>query len=234
MKRALSRSAGKPRARSAITMRDSLGRDVGFRVPRKTVVVLCEGKVTEPDYIGALKQEPDVRQKASVDIILDPDVSGFSPMTLVQHAAKVRERSKVDGSEIDEIWCVFDVEWAAGGMHHPKLREAIALAADNDVRLAVSNPSFEIWLILHFKDQTAFVDNAAARRIRAACDGSEGKGVNAKLYMDKRDDALKRAITLDRKHAGDQTTFPHNNPSSGMHLFLISVTTALAGENVAE
>lgn len=55
------------------------------------------------------------------------------PLTLVKLAV---ERSRDD--EVDECWCVFDVEWPK---HHPHLHEALNLAAQHGVRTAVSNPA---------------------------------------------------------------------------------------------
>ena len=35
----------------------------------------------------------------------------------------------------------------------------VASAGANGIRLAISNPCFELWLILHFQDHTAWLDN---------------------------------------------------------------------------
>jgi sugar/nucleoside kinase (ribokinase family) len=187
--------------------------------------VLCEGERTEPDYINALSRQHDVREIAAVRINLDHGSFGSVPMTLVRRAVALRRRSIEENDEIDEVWCVFDVEWPGSGENHPGLREAVHLARANGVHVAVSNPSFELWLILHFRDQYRFVANAEVKRIRAECDGSTGKGVDGAIYMQKRADAARRAVRLDEKHDGDGTKFPANNPSSGMHLLLASIAT---------
>jgi hypothetical protein len=215
-------------SRSLARNRTSLSRSTGFRTPRKTLLVLCEGSRTEPEYIQALSREPDVREIAAVKIIFDPDSFGSAPLTLVRRAVKLRKRSIAENDEVDEVWCVFDVEWPKSGQHHPNLREAVQLAEANGVHLAVSNPSFELWLILHFRKQSAFLTNVEARRLRARCDGSADKGVEGSVYMQRRNVAVQRAMLLDRKHIGDATNFPENNPSSGMHFLLASVTSALA------
>ncbi len=222
-KRGGERSPKSRRDSPLMQTKDSLQRSTGFRTPRKTVLVLCEGKRSEPEYIKALSLEPDVREIAAVNILLESNVAGFAPLTLVRHAVGLRQRANEERAEIDEVWCVFDVEWAGGRKHHPKLKEAIQTASTNDVYVAVSNPSFELWLILHYRDQTAFLLNSAAEKLRAECDGSKDKGVNGKLYMDKRPAAIRRAALLDKKHEGDLTRLPNNNPSSGMWLLLESV-----------
>src|SRR5262249_27212226 len=52
----------------------------------------------------------------------------------------------------DEVWCVYDVD------SHPKLADAFQQARDNGIELAISNPCFELWLLLHFREQTAHIE----------------------------------------------------------------------------
>ena len=200
----------------------SLRRRVAVRRPKRTFLVFCEGTKTEPDYLSALKQEPAVRDSASVDIRIDQNVSGAVPLTLVKAAAEARDRNSQEQGEIDEVWCLFDVEWPK---NHPNLREARAMAETSEVRLAISNPCFELWLALHFENRTAWLDNDAAGRLRRDHDNSSGKRLDGLKYMPRRADAAERARALTKKHAGDGTEFPHDNPSSGMHLFLEAIET---------
>ena len=196
----------------------SLRRRVGFRTPKRTFLVFCEGIRTEPDYLTALKQEPEVRDTASVDIRIDRNASGAVPLTLVNAAAEARARSSEEQGEIDEVWCLFDIEWPR---NHPDLSEARAKAEVSDVRLAISNPCFELWLVLHFESHTAWLDSDAAGKLRRKHDKSSGKEVDGSQYMPRRADAAQRARALTAKHAGDGREFPKDNPSSGMYLLLL-------------
>jgi len=111
------------------------------------ILVLCEGKVTEPTYLRAFRslcRNPRVE----VEIGKERGV----PLTLVEEAVKARDaalrrarREKDDNLSFDEVWCVFDVD------DHPHLPEARALAGQKEIRLAISNPCFELWLLLHFR-----------------------------------------------------------------------------------
>ena len=196
-----------------------LRRSVGIRRPRKTLVVFCEGERTEPEYLEALKREPSVRDTAAVDLKVDPR-SKSAPLMLVQMAVDARERALKEEAEIDEFWCVFDVEWP---VNHPRLRDALELADRNRIGVAVSNPCFELWLILHFQDWSAWLDNDAARRLRRQLDGQSKKGLDGKTYMARRRQAADRALELERRHKGNDTTFPKDNPSSGMYRLIASV-----------
>ena len=198
----------------------TLRRRVGVRTPRRTLLVFCEGEKTEPDYLRALKHEPAIREAASVEIRINKDTFGSVPLTLVKTAAAARTRATGEEGEVDEVWCLFDVE---APKKHPNLAEAKALAKRSNVHIAISNPCFELWLALHFQDQTAWLDNDDAVRLRRRHDGSKDKRVDAATYMPLREDASRRARLLTGKHARDLTPFPHDNPSSGMYRFLDAI-----------
>lgn len=102
-------------------------------------------------------------------------------------------------AEIDEFWCVFDVEWPT------------------------NHPGLELWLILHFQDHSRWLDNGDARRIRRQLDESCDKGLDAAKYMHRTSDAARRAARLEKLHRQDGTALPDDNPSSGMHHLLAAV-----------
>ena len=161
---------------------------------------------------------------AAVDIRVETGQGGAVPRTLVSMVIEARSRAIDEEGEIDEFWCVFDVEWPR---NHPGLKEAMEQARQNNVEVAVSNPCFELWLILHFQDHTAWLDNNDARRVRRKLDGSTDKGLTAALYMPLVDDAARRAIELDHRHLRDGISFPNNNPSSS-EVFSARVNPAFA------
>ncbi|MET7393624.1 RloB family protein [Dactylosporangium sp. NPDC005572] len=116
----------------------SLRRKVATRRPRKTIAICCEGQRTEPEYLDALRREPDVRDVAAVDIRIERVGGGAVPLTLVRLAVEARRRALAEEGEIDEFWCVYDVEWPT---HHPGLVQAADLAARNGSRCPDDNPS---------------------------------------------------------------------------------------------
>lgn len=198
----------------------SLKRSVGTRRPRRTLLVFCEGERTEPEYLNALKRERAVRDVAAVDLRVETGHGGAVPETLVSLAADARRRSAEEDGEIDEFWCVYDVEWPR---NHPGLKGALNKAQQNGIRLAISNPCFELWLILHFKAYGAWLDNDGARRLRRSLDGSGDKGLDAAKYMPLRSRAVERSAELEARHSRNATIFPDDNPSSGMHHLIRSV-----------
>lgn len=138
-------------------------------------------------------------------------------MLLVEAACKDKRRNDLD---IDHYWCVVDVE---SPQPHPHLNGARQMARDNGISLAISNPCFELWLILHHQDQTAHLATSKAVQLRHGLDGSESKHLDGAFYMERRGDASQRAQRLRSKHERDQTTFPHDNPSSDFDRFIADV-----------
>ncbi len=200
--------------------RQSLKRRVATRQPRKTFLVFCEGERTEPEYLNALKRQPAVHDVAAVDVRIATGQGGSVPTTLVKKAVAARRGAADEEGEIDEVWCVFDVEWPR---NHPDLKGAEEQARQDGVEVAISNPCFELWLILHFSDHNSWLDNDDARKLRRQLDGSSGKGLDPQKYMPHIREAAQRAAALDRRHIQNNTAFPHNNPSSGMHRLLDAV-----------
>jgi hypothetical protein len=176
-------------------------------------VIFCEGEASEPDYLNGVKRQPQIRRNTSVEIEIDP-TQGV-PLTLVQSAIA---RQKHD--EIDECWCVFDVEWPR---HHPHLDRALQLAQAHGIRVAVSNPCFELWLILHFQDQAAFLDTHQAESRSRTLDGRTGKVIDPADYLPRRQEACRRAAALKARHEKDGTRFPNDNPSSTVHDLLAAL-----------
>jgi hypothetical protein len=172
---------------------------------RTTFRVYSEGTSTEPEYIDALRRLPVFTDSVSIDILVEE--SGASPMTLVEMACEAKRA----GLDIDYFWCVYDIECP---QPHPYLDRALDMATANGVFLAISNPCFELWLILHLADQTAYLTTDEAVRRRSGLDGSDGKHLEPERYMPHLSAAVKRAKSLQKKHLLDGTSHPDDNPSS--------------------
>lgn len=175
--------------------------------------------MTEEAYLLFWKRR--LREHVLVDV---PDFHG-TPMSLVKQAvamkqAEEREDRRGRGRMHDEYWCVFDVDV------HPYLNEAIAHAEANSVQVAISNPCIELWFLLHFQDQTAYIERREAARLVRDILGS-GKGLTPEALDElgeNFDVAKERAIQLESKHRGDGTAAP-GNPSSGIWTLIDALMT---------
>ncbi len=183
-----------------------------FRDVRPKIVVLCEGAVAEPTYLKGYCAE---LRTSLIDI---RPVGGCVPKTLVERAsALTREarnearRQRDQNLSIDEIWCVFDVD------DHPRIQEAKVQAKANGIKVAISNPCFELWLILHFREQTAYLDRAAAKSAwRTLSQGAPKAVPQFATCSPGYDRAVKRAIVLELRN--ETAGQPGENPSTTMYL----------------
>ena len=120
--------------------------------------------------------------------------------------------------------CVFDVE---APNQHERLFEAIEMAHGNNIQVAVSNPCFELWLLLHYADHHGWINNDNCRKLRHQTDGSRGKALDAPAYMQLLSEAIQRANRLEALHKSAGRVFPKNNPSSSMNRLLQAIDPTL-------
>ena len=141
----------------------------------------------------------------------------MSPMGLVSRAKDdlrlSRRSAKRHGApQFDEIWCVFDVD------RHPQVPQAIFEATQSAINVAVSNPCFELWLVLHSHDQRAPVNGREIQRRASELGLIDGKSVPESAWSvldDNYEDAARRARELDAWHDGNDSA-PRSNPSTNV------------------
>ena len=135
------RKAGRSRSGKTHPLR----RRHGSRQEKIRILIVCEGRETEPNYFRGLRDEESIREKFVLEIRKG---RGGSPLYAVQRAVEEIEKAASRNEEFDEAWCVLDIEHAG---QNPQLIQARALAGRHEIRLALSNPSFECWLLAHFE-----------------------------------------------------------------------------------
>lgn len=111
---------------------------VATREKRKKILIVCEGRNTEPSYFRQFRC-------ATADIEVMGE--GFNTISLVNKAEEYcikHERNKKE--RYDEVWCVFDKD------SFDTFDAAIKLAKKKGYHVAFSNQAFEYWLILHFEN----------------------------------------------------------------------------------
>lgn len=192
-------SPRKPRSRP-------LRRPVEVKRERRIIAIFTEGEGSEPDYIiGLAKEHVDSN---TVKVVVS-DKHGV-PRTLVDLAKQCKK-----DDEIDDVWCVFDVECPTP---HPYLHEACQTARAAQVEVAVSNPCFEYWLALHFDNHTKPETSADMESLSRKFDGRPKKRIDFhRHYASNVDEACERARRQEQRHLSAGTRFPQNNPSTSVY-----------------
>jgi len=124
---------------------DGLKRKEGTK-ERKSVLIVCEGRKTEPIYFKMLLKKIRLTM-ADVEVVhRNP-----APISVVNCAVKLKKERVVAANqkgslkvEYEKIYCVMDVD------KHESLSRAINKAYANGIEVVLSNPCFEYWYILHF------------------------------------------------------------------------------------
>lgn len=115
--------------------------------PRQSILIVCLGEQTEFRYFQALKQ--DFRLPA-VRVAIES--TSRDPHSVIALARRLHKQGA-----FDEVWCVFDHEFPP---NNTLFQPAVEAARQNSFKLAVSNPAFEVWLLLHFRyTARSFTDN---------------------------------------------------------------------------
>jgi hypothetical protein len=177
---------------------NSQRRRPGSREPADRILIVCGGVVTEPSYFEGLRQ---FHRNPAIKVVIKQ--KGVDPANLVRHAIALR--ANAPGS-FDDVWCVVDVD-------EFDLGPAVRLAAQQGISLAVSNPCFETWLVLHFTERTApLAGFAQVERIllRYVPDYCKSK-LDFARYADGVEKAAGRARRL-AEHGQEHLV----NPSSGV------------------
>ncbi|MEQ4303740.1 RloB family protein [Plantactinospora sp. B6F1] len=189
-----------------------LRRKYGQREERQLFLIYCEGKRTEVDYFKGVRR--DLRA-STVQLEIIP--GGGEPFGLVRMAID-RQAQKAHGQAADQTWCVFDAE---APQPHAKLEDAITLAKKHGIECAISNPCFELFLLWHFRDHTAYLSTEQACRLLQECPcgyRQRAKRVDYGAVRPGQPDAMRRAAQRHRLLA--DTPLYHRNPGCTVHLLL--------------
>ena len=177
------------------------------------MIVVTEGEKTEPQYINEflrIHRRPNIRVEGT----------GFDPQGVVEKAIELK-RSLGRGTRA-YVWAVFDRD------EHLRFEEALQLAQRNDIRVAVSNPCFELWAVFHYQDYAAHIERHECQRLLAQlCAGYQAD--RGKLFKDtevihtNHDAAVQRGKRS--LHDREKEDNPRGNPSTSMHVLMESIRT---------
>ncbi|MFG2600543.1 RloB family protein [Streptomyces sp. NPDC048462] len=197
----------KPDGRKRPLRESRLGRRTELRTPRLRLLVVCGAEVTEHTYIQGLKNA--ARNPAvSVKIVKHPK----APSQVVEHAAKLLEAA--DGA-YDEAWCVLDVD------EFTDLDQALRDADRHHVGIALSNPCFEVWLLLHFTDHRKHApsyDGLVPILNKHTPGGYSKTDLDFRHYQDGWREAVRRARQLAPEGKEREA-----NPSTGMWKLALAI-----------
>jgi hypothetical protein len=144
---------------------------------QKRFLIVCEGE-TEQIYFEYLSHEYNKLQA----VIVIKCSHGGTPDRAIKLAVTERNRLKADDNSYDQVWCVFDTE---ASTNKNVFDEAIRIAREEKLSLAISNPCFEYWFILHYEQTNVSLAN---------CEDASKKLKRKLLTYNKKQAALKALL----------------------------------------
>ena len=173
-----------------------------------TIVLFVEGE-TEGDYFTHWA----ARLRGKVTLNVDPD-RGKDPKRVAELAiAEAKLHRGRRGRPPTEVWCVYDVD------DHHHLIDATHKAWANSVRVAISDPCFEIWLYFHRVDQTGQIERHKLQReteIAIGCDKRLSRAVFDDLLPDQPTATLRALTAYARNVLNDSLKPDDSNPSTNV------------------
>lgn len=198
--------------------RNRYRRKVALRNPLTTAMCGTEGENTEPEYIGELAHKYSVSKRFKV-------FSAHSdPVSIVKKLIGMKRAGLVH----DYWFAVFDREFT--DERRRRAEKAKAIASKHGIISIETNPTFELWLCLHFEDvHSIFVsEEDVLRELRRFIPKFEKRKGCMKSLMPKLsnyiDDACNRARLAEQRRG---------EYSSGMPI-IIETLQKLAKENESD
>ena len=189
--------------------------------PKLLLYIVCEGEKTEPRYLKDF-----LRDYRNPRVNVSPIGLGGPPKSVIDEAVKIKKvleyksrRSKDSFGKSFEVWGIFDVD------SHPGVPAAKDKARSNSIKICISNPCFEIWALMHFQDQSRYIDRRELQRnLRThmpSYNHDQNPEFDYSLMCEKYDDAKGRAQNQLRRLIlnGDEG----GNPSTDIFELLDSI-----------
>lgn len=170
--------------------------------------LFTEGRNTEPEYFKAIVgYNPDIL----IDLQIYRGVG--CPMTIAEKASSFVKNSRPRNG--DSVWAVFDRD------DHPKFNDACTKCKSVNINTAISDPCFEIWLILHYEDYNKADDRHKVQRyFSTLCNKynkNSGKIPDCKKIVESVIEAENRAQKQYEKRLQESDTDTPKRPYTTVH-----------------
>jgi hypothetical protein len=123
-----------------------LRRKKSYKNARDIILIVCEGKATEPNYFKSLRSQ---LRLSTIEVEIRGEECGSAPINVIDYALELRHAAARDKTRLpfDTVWCILDVEQPE---KHKSIDDAYIKGRDNGLTVVLSNPCFEFWYLLHF------------------------------------------------------------------------------------
>ena len=183
---------------------------------RSMLLITCEDKVSAPLYFNAIFDDLKKNHAIATSSLVIAKHNHTDPDGVLNDLL-----NHPNHQDFDHQWIVIDrdVERTNGGGHPiQNFNQAIARARHEKIKVAYSNPCFEIWFLLHFEYRNTAIDRDELVK-KLEQDYRYKKNKLFSLNQDQQNVAINNATKLIQSWVGIQgTTKPAtDNPSTTVH-----------------
>ena len=178
------------------------------RTLAKRILMVAEGKQTEPQYVERLVAY--LRSSDTTTAVKTVGV-GKDPLRVVQKCIELRNVAEDKGKPYDESVCLVDVD------RHSTLEQALDLATKESIIVIVSNLKFEVWLRWHAETSRSQLSSDQLDSVVSKHNLLTGKAISPHFPMQEVVQACTVAYQADPDLAGGRVG---PNPSSAMPLLV--------------
>lgn len=183
------------------------------RKVKPVILIVTEGSQTEPKYFAHYRN-----RQTNIDIRVVGSRSGGGEtdyLSLIRKAVEYQNKNQISVSDGDAVWVVADADV---NYNNPDpiadkdrlLSKARKMADAKGIHIAISNPCFEFWYLLHFQYTTKFLrDYPAVRSVLAAYlpDYEKANDVYVQL-SEHTTDAIQNAKRVEQYHIQNDCNKP--------------------------
>lgn len=185
-------------------------RIVGKRVPAERFLIVCEGEKTEPNYFRSFRVPREVAEIKGL---------GDNTLRIVEAAVALKQEG-----EFEHVWCVFDRD----SFKKSYFNAAFFLAQKNQIKIAYSNESFELWYLLHFNFYNTGISRKQYGTLLDKLLGHKYEKNSREIYSEilhLQHTAIKNADRLLNSYTPIDPE--SNNPSTTVHLLVMELNRFL-------
>ncbi|MBE9247852.1 RloB domain-containing protein [Dolichospermum sp. LEGE 00240] len=204
-----------------------MSRKLERRQPSRTItqkiLIACEGSKTEPIYFNSIRNE---LRSPTLEIIVLRNQGKTDPGNIIEILIEKRQQMKDEKrwTTNDAAWAVFD-----GDEHIEKSRtsweNAINKANSQKINLAITNPCFELWYLIHFQDHLSQINRDKLVKLldKHIPDYDKSMCLYPKPLKELTNQAIQRAEKIAKQIERNQL-YEYSNPCcSGLSKLIISL-----------
>ncbi len=175
--------------------RRPIAREEGQLRDTTLFIIACEDTCAPEQYFAGLGHSSRLKVK-----VLPSEDGRSAPEHLKTRLQAYKD--EYDVGDQDQLWLMFDEDHHFAGQHTKSTMQALREAENLGAQMALSNPSFEVWLLLHHDDlatQSEFANASAAEKaLRDKLGGYNKSRLNPENFSPSSVlDAVSRAEKLD-------------------------------------